>query len=80
MDYGFSMKKPMHIRRPSLMTTARQRFQFVVKFAALDLERFRPGDWLNLAWELRDFLLPTHGSVRPGGCTSARLRDGCPKS
>jgi hypothetical protein len=54
-------------RTPTVISTARQRFQFVVRFARLDLAPLRPGDWLNLQWELRDFLLPTHADLRPGG-------------
>ena len=61
------MKKPAHTRRPSLMTTARQRFQFIVQFARLDLEPFRPEDWRGLQDALHDFLLPTHASLQPGG-------------
>ena len=61
------MKKTAHTRRPSPMTTARQRFQFVVQFAALDLAPFRAHDWDDLRWELRAFLLPTHASLHPGG-------------
>ena len=63
----FFLKRTAHTRRPSLMTTARQRFQFVVQFAALDLEPFRSDDWLNLKDALNDFLLPTHASLQPGG-------------
>jgi hypothetical protein len=61
------MKKTRSTRRPSEMTTARQRFQFVVKFAALDFETLRPGDWLDLQDELNDFFLPQHADLRPGG-------------
>jgi hypothetical protein len=62
-----SMKQPMYSKRPSVMSTARQRFRFIVEFAGLDLERFRATDWLYLSEALRDFLLPTHSSLRPGG-------------
>lgn len=65
--YVFAMKKPQYRRTPSLMTTARHRFQFVVQFAALDLETFRRDDWETLKDALHDFLLPTHASLRPGG-------------
>jgi hypothetical protein len=50
-----------------LITTAAQRFRFVVRFAALDLTTLRTGDWVNLQEDLRDFLLPTHADLRPGG-------------
>jgi hypothetical protein len=61
------MKKVRYSRRPSEMTTARHRFQFVVKFAALDLSTLRSGDWLDLQDELNDFFLPQHADLRPGG-------------
>jgi hypothetical protein len=61
------MKRPLYDKRSSVMGNARQRFQFVVRFASLDLDRCREGDWLNLKEDLRDFLLPTHTSLRPGG-------------
>ena len=50
-----------------LIRNEAQRFRFVVRFAALDLATFRRGDWVNLAEDLRDFLLPTHADLRPGG-------------
>jgi hypothetical protein len=49
------------------MTTDAHRFRFVLRFVALDLERFRAGDWLNLQEDLRDFFLPTHADLRAGG-------------
>jgi hypothetical protein len=53
--------KPKPLSVPSKeMVNATQRLQFVVRFVQLDLDTLRPGDWLNLQWELRDFLLPTH--------------------
>ena len=61
------MKRPLYDKRSSVMGNARQRFQFVVRFASLDLDRCREGDWYNLREDLRDFLLPTHASLRPGG-------------
>lgn len=61
------MKKTRYTRRPSEMTTARQRFQFVVKFAALDLSTLQSGDWGDLQDELNDFFLPQHADLRPGG-------------
>ena len=51
----------------ALIRNEAQRFRFVVRFAALDLATFRRGDWFNLAEDLRDFLLPTHADLRPGG-------------
>ena len=49
------------------MTTETARFRFVVRFAGLDLDACRPGDLLNLKWDLRDFLSPTHADLKPGG-------------
>ena len=62
-----SMKQPMYPKRPSVMRTARQRFSFLIEFARLDLARFHGTDWLYLKEALRDFLLPTHQRLRPGG-------------
>jgi hypothetical protein len=39
-------------RRVRRMASAAQRLQFVVAFAQMDLEGFRPGDWLNLREDL----------------------------
>lgn len=50
-----------------VMVRAADRLRFVVRFAQMDLERLRPGDWLNLQWELRDFLQPLHEDLAPGG-------------
>jgi hypothetical protein len=50
-----------------VMTTETARFRFVVRFAGLDLDACRPGDLLNLKWDLRDFLSPTHADLKPGG-------------
>jgi hypothetical protein len=61
------MKKDLNASDAPLMTTHRQRFAFVLRFAAMDLQHMRPGDWLNVRWELRDFLLPIHASLAPGG-------------
>jgi hypothetical protein len=63
----FSMKKVRYTKRPSEMTTARQRFQFVVKFAAADLTTLRPEDWGDLQDELNNFFLPQHADLHPGG-------------
>jgi hypothetical protein len=49
------------------MTNNRQRFAFVLRLAALDFRPFRSWQWEQLHDELRDFLLPTHASLRPGG-------------
>jgi hypothetical protein len=38
------------------MRTAKNRLQFAVQFATLDLDRLREGDWLNLRDDFRDFL------------------------
>lgn len=35
--------------------TAEDRLRFVVKFASLDLDRLRPGDWLNLRDDFQAF-------------------------
>lgn len=45
------------------MVNDTQRLQFVVRFAHMELDALRPGDWLNLQWELRDFLLPTYDDL-----------------
>lgn len=50
-----------------LITTPRQRFKWLVNFAALDLRTLREGDLFNVREELRDFLLPLHSSLAPGG-------------
>jgi hypothetical protein len=44
-----------------------QRLRFAVQFAQMDLDTLRPGDWLNLQWNLRDFLNPIHNDFAPGG-------------
>jgi hypothetical protein len=61
------MKKTVYTRRPSEMTSARQRLRFALRFAALDLRTLRSGDWLALQDELNDFFLPQHADLRPGG-------------
>jgi hypothetical protein len=61
------MKKARYTRRPSEMTNARQRFAFVLRFAAKDLSTLRPEDWGDLQDELNDFFLPQHADLRPGG-------------
>ena len=50
------------------MTNNRQRFAFVLRLAALDFRAFRSSwQWDQLQDELRDFLLPVHTSLQPGG-------------
>jgi hypothetical protein len=67
LDILVSMKKKSTSGTSKGIFNAAQRLQFVVRFAQMDLETLRPGDWLNLQWELRDFLLPTHQDLLPGG-------------
>jgi hypothetical protein len=38
------------------MNTAEDRLRFVVEFASMDLDRLRPGDWMNLKDDLQAFL------------------------
>ena len=38
------------------MKTAAERLQFVIRFAQMDLDTLRPGDWLNLLDDLMAFL------------------------
>jgi CGNR zinc finger len=59
-----SMKKT---RERKVIATARQRFLWLVGFTQLDLATLRVGDVFNLKEELRDFLLPIHTSLAPGG-------------
>src|SRR5262249_35188471 len=52
---------------PSIMSTERQRFAFVVQFARMDFTAPRIYDLTEMQRQLRDFLLPTHASLKPGG-------------
>jgi hypothetical protein len=38
------------------MQTAKERLQFAIRFVQMDLDRLRPGDWLNLRDDLEAFL------------------------
>jgi phage FluMu protein Com len=40
------------------------RLQFAVQFAQMDLDTLRPGDWMNLRWDL-DLFLHLEGKDRP---------------
>jgi hypothetical protein len=62
----------MKLRPPTspsrkLITTPRQRFKWIVRFAGLDLAALGRGDLWNVQEELSDFLLPLHTSIAPGG-------------
>lgn len=46
--------------------TAQDQLRFAVRFAQLDLDRLRPGDWLNLRDELADFLHGTRPTLAGG--------------
>ena len=60
--------KPKPIASPRKeITTDMQRLRFLVRFAQIELETLRAGDWLNLQEELRDCLLPLKESFHPGG-------------
>ena len=50
-----------------LMTTPRQRLRWLVDFVARDVTTLREGDLVHVREELRDFLLPLHSSIAPGG-------------
>jgi hypothetical protein len=52
-----SMRKETKPAQPTRIVTAAQRLQFVVRFAQMDLDTLRPGDWLNLRDDLRAFFL-----------------------
>src|SRR5262245_46909462 len=47
------------------MKTARDRLEFAIRFAEMDLQTLRPGDWMNLSDDLGAF----HGRDVPGGVT-----------
>lgn len=60
------------------MMTNEQRLQFAVAFAAMDLDRLRPGDVLNLRADLADFLTTDAVIVDgppPQKCRAGELRD-----
>ena len=40
------------------MQTAEERVKFAIQFMQMDLDRLRPGDWLNLREDLGNFLFP----------------------
>src|SRR5215216_1413967 len=49
------------------MKTVTEGLQFILRFAQMDLDAFRPGDWLNVRDDLSDFLhmAAWTGSVKP---------------
>ena len=49
------------------ITTPRQRLQWLVNFASVDLQAMRSWDLDILRHELADLLLPLHSSLAPGG-------------
>jgi hypothetical protein len=50
-----------------VIRTPRQRLRWLVNFASLDLSALSRGDAFKIREELRDFLLPLHTSLAPGG-------------
>lgn len=48
------------------MLNAQERLQFVVRFAGMDLDRLRPGDWLNLQDDFKRYLYGQQGKKTPG--------------
>lgn len=46
------------------MLSTQEQMQFVVRFAGMDLDRLRPGDWLNLQDDFKRYLY--NGYDRPG--------------
>jgi hypothetical protein len=55
------------------MQTAAERLKFAISFAQLDLDRLRPGDWLNLRDDLTTFLGLQVGRRRPVADTGGVL-------
>jgi len=49
--------------RPTI--TARERVEFAIRFAQMDLDTLRPGDWLNLRDDFALFLVCKAGQRRP---------------
>ena len=49
------------------ISTPRQRLQWLVNFASVDLQAMREGDLAMLRQGLADVLLPLHSSLAPGG-------------
>jgi hypothetical protein len=65
------------------MQTVKERLEFAIRFAQLDLDRLRPGDWLNLRDDLRAFLGQQVGQMRSvtdtGGVLVSGLDDPQPE-
>ena len=47
------------------MTGTPERLQFAVRFATMDLDAARPGDWSNLRDDLTDFFGPSQPTLKP---------------
>lgn len=47
------------------MLSTQERMQFVVRFAGMDLDRLRPGDWLNLQDDVTRYLHGQQGETSP---------------
>jgi hypothetical protein len=52
-------------REGTCMASLDERLTFIVRFANMELERLRPGDWLNLQDDLSVFIFGRAGEVRP---------------
>lgn len=48
------------------MLNAQEQMQFVIRFAGMDLDRLRPGDWLNLQDDFLRYLSGQQGKGSPG--------------
>jgi hypothetical protein len=60
------------------MQTPRERLEWAIRFAESDLDRFRPGDWLNLRHDLATFLEAKWAPIaipEPKGLPDAALRE-----
>jgi hypothetical protein len=61
------------------MWTAAERLQFIVRFAQMQLDALRPGDWLNIRDDFHAFWRQRETAAEPGGIMAQPLQHPSPQ-